>query len=639
MGKIIVKFKEALAFFSFLSTPMLFIFIAQLIFILLSIKSKTLLVHEKMFVLFLSLFSIGLTILIYNFLLSFIRSRLLRAVANILFVMMYVGLLFYEYVRGSSLDIALIFYNSTEFFGAMGLASLIDNIDFWTGGLLILLLSLLIYLELKWNALSTVNSFKNRMPILIAGVLWIFLVLFFDQDRNSVNSLIRSMIRAYRLPSLYQADVWASETKFAALKLDDGKFWTEPSEHLLRPNIFIVIIESFNRKVVDKTTESGKVITPFFNKLKSEGVYIQNFYSNSMQSARGYVATLCSTIPSFRRKIMTNSKDLSLLCLPETLQSMGYQTLFSVGMADTSFDNMNDFFKTHGFDHVIGMGDNFLSEDDYKFVWGWGLQDDILYEKTFDFISSDLNKKAPIFAAIATVSSHQMFDNLPIELKKIFPKPENLEEAYINSINFADQSLESFFKLLRNHGLDRNSLVIVVGDHGYPLDEDRNTSNELTIFNDLFEVPLLIWWPDHISPKTISNCAYSQIDIAPTIKSILRKPTINHDAGTLIRFDEDCVSDRSIPLVQPYDGVKIASLIYPYKLVWHLASGKQELFNLEQDPQERHNVLKEDIDTSLRYKLDRGIFQILKNQKLVEENRLFPESIDLTQEFLQKRAP
>ena len=58
-----------------------------------------------------------------------------------------------------------------------------------------------------------------------------------------------------------------------------------------RPNVVLVILESFGRTITDEIID-GKEVTPHLNTLKSEGIWFENLFANSFRTDRGTVAIM-----------------------------------------------------------------------------------------------------------------------------------------------------------------------------------------------------------------------------------------------------------------------------------------------------------------------------------------------------------
>ena len=69
-----------------------------------------------------------------------------------------------------------------------------------------------------------------------------------------------------------------------------------PAERVLdslcsRPNVVVVILESFARTVMDETVD-GREVLPCMQRLKREGIWFENLFANSFRTDRGEVAIL-----------------------------------------------------------------------------------------------------------------------------------------------------------------------------------------------------------------------------------------------------------------------------------------------------------------------------------------------------------
>jgi hypothetical protein len=83
---------------------------------------------------------------------------------------------------------------------------------------------------------------------------------------------------------------------------------------------------------------------------------------------------------------------------------------------------------------------------------------------------------------------------------------------------------------------------------------------------------------------------------------------------------------HTIQLVQPYDGLYIASVLYPYKYIYREHTGEELLFNVQIDPLEENNLIdkQSDIEQAIVDQLRMETKKAYFNQKLIEENRIWP---------------
>ena len=146
-----------------------------------------------------------------------------------------------------------------------------------------------------------------------------------------------------------------------------------------KPDIILVMIESFNANFIGARTPDGREITPVFNKLIGNGIYYDHFYGNSVQTCKGQAATLLSVTPSIKGKIFTHYPRLRFKALPSHLADAGYDAMVMQAGNDMTFDNTREFMKRAGFAYLHSACE-FITKADRNKVWGWGVEDALLYQ-------------------------------------------------------------------------------------------------------------------------------------------------------------------------------------------------------------------------------------------------------------------
>jgi arylsulfatase A-like enzyme len=393
-----------------------------------------------------------------------------------------------------------------------------------------------------------------------------------------------------------------------------------------RPHIFIVMMESLNANFVEAKTPDGREYTPVFNSLIPKGVFVERHYANGVQTPHGQLGILCSILPSLRGKVFTDRPNLSLRSLPTILKEHGYNTLFFKGYKSLRFDNTGEFMAHIGFEEIHAMDADFVTDEDKQYIWGWGLQDDRTYQKVFSFMDqrADDELKRPDFVVIHTVSHHYPFDHLPREKWLLFPDAADPKEHIANSTFLADQFLGEFFRQLELQPQYADSLVIVTGDHSFPAGEHDGYHNEHGFYDEHFRTPFLLLWPGKVEPRRIDVCC-SHLDIAPTLLDLLQIETDNHFMGQSVLTPLEAA--RSIYVVQPYNGPYLAVIQYPFKYVRGLRTPGELLFNLADDPKECENIIEGYRDTELHRRLKAEIAKIRLNQRLIDEDRIWPKQV------------
>ena len=389
------------------------------------------------------------------------------------------------------------------------------------------------------------------------------------------------------------------------------------------PDVVLVMMESANAGFVGRSNERGQPYTPFLDSLRDRGFTVDRFYGTSVQTCRGQVAVLASILPSIEDQIATREPPLHLRALPRILAEAGYRTVFAEGSQSLDFDNTGSFMRDLGFEDVLCMDDRFIEPEDAPYVWGWGLQDDRMYRKVLAWMDAERarGERRPWFVVLATASHHMQFRDMPADQRELYPEPDGPAQHFANSMRLADTYLRTLFSELERRG-HADSLVVVTGDHSFPAGEHRNYMNINDAYEESFRTPFVLLWPGHVAPRREREVAYSQLDIAPTLLDLLGIRADNHFLGRSMLSGPS--EQRPIHLIQPYDGVQLAVVLWPWKYVVTLRSHKERMFNLEADPHEDRDVLADHEGTELLTTLRREIDAIKLNQRLIRADRIWP---------------
>ena len=279
----------------------------------------------------------------------------------------------------------------------------------------------------------------------------------------------------------------------------------EPAKvNLTRPNIVVVILESFSQEYSELRNPE---VMPYFNRLRSRGVDFKKSYANGRRSIEG-IAAILSGIPALMEEPFINSEFSAnqVIGLGTILRAHGYSSSFFHGtnLGSMHFDS---FTKSVGID-------KYYSRDDYPgksdFDGTWGVFDEPFLQWTCSKLSEN---EGPFFSAIFTLSSHQPYA-IPEKYKARFTD-QRLE--ILKGIQYSDYSLEQFMNCAEKQPWYKNTVFIFTADHTGPaLKEDGD-------FKARYEVPLVIFHGDSGVLKGVDPGQTAQhIDILPTILDILQ---------------------------------------------------------------------------------------------------------------------
>src|SRR3989339_300110 len=283
-------------------------------------------------------------------------------------------------------------------------------------------------------------------------------------------------------------------------------------------NIIIIQVESLENAVINKTI-NGQAITPNLNQLASEGIYFNNFYSQTGpgNTADAEFTTMTSLYPLPDDVVFINYAKNQYKALPQLLKNNGYGTYSFHGDVPT-FWNRSNIYPGLGYQKAYNLDDFVVTRSVGKGPSDLGDED--LFFQSLPRLES---LKKPFLATVITMSSHTPFI-LPADLQTLkIPAETNLtfeQQQYLQSIHYADKAIGEFIDGLKNAGLYDNSMIFIWGDHGSytnissALGQDKNTISELAGS----QVPLIILGAGE---NGIIGAPGSQLDVYPTITNFL----------------------------------------------------------------------------------------------------------------------
>jgi choline-sulfatase len=118
------------------------------------------------------------------------------------------------------------------------------------------------------------------------------------------------------------------------------------------------------------------------------------------------------------------------------------------------------------------------------------------------------------------------------------PEPfatEFRSNLYDGEIAYMDRSIGKLLGGLGESGLLKNTLIVVVGDHGEGLMEHRERQHGIFLYEYALHVPLLMVWNGHIGPglKIRNLCGLD--DIAPTVLDLMGQDSLPETDGISLK--------------------------------------------------------------------------------------------------------
>jgi arylsulfatase A-like enzyme len=396
-----------------------------------------------------------------------------------------------------------------------------------------------------------------------------------------------------------------------------------------RPHVIFLFMESWRARDIG-VLGSRHGVSPHFDRLSKEGVLFTNFYSNGVQTTRGLESTLFAILPRFSVKAVQGANlDMPLIGMADLFRRRDYTTAYFYG-GDLGFEHQLEFLQNHNFQEIHGEHDVHRAFPSAQRT-SWGYHDEYLMRYLADWLAAKDRQQSPAFVTAFTISHHH-----PFLAPDHFPRPQCHVEPgsqyanFLHTFAYADHSLGLFCNLLRERGLDRKTILFVLGDHGFPMGEHfGNTLPLHNLYDENVHVPLLILAPGRLAePKVIRDVA-SQVDLMPTVMDMFNMTGLNHAVGTtLMRRVENRTAYFNSPFVLQYMGLRRGN----HKYFYTVKARQPAIFDVAADPDEQVNIadhLPEEVgqyqrDASLvtKYFLKLYVPQRLVSPELMNEARV-----------------
>lgn len=307
-------------------------------------------------------------------------------------------------------------------------------------------------------------------------------------------------------------------------ELVDSLFPTsgKPARELLktkRPNILLVIWESFGAEFTKCLGGNGHDVTPQFDRLAHEGVLFTHCLAGSYRTDRGLTCLLSGLPGQPLASVMRYSSKLPKLPgLPRRLAEEGYRTEAVQG-GDLTVMHKNDYFLACGHETLKGEGDM----PDGSARGKWGVHDGDVMDAVVRDIEKLTAKGERWFKTLLTISSHEPFD-VPYS---------RLDDPVENAFAYTDHCLGAMVEKLRPTKAWDDLLMVVVADHGF------NRFMQAPDRGKFAHIPVLLLGGAVRQPAEIDTLM-SQTDIAATLLGQMDMP---HDEFI---FSRDVLADTYV---------------------------------------------------------------------------------------------
>jgi len=249
----------------------------------------------------------------------------------------------------------------------------------------------------------------------------------------------------------------------------------------------------------------GNIETPTIDLFASRGVRFEHCYAQTPLTLPSHTTLMTGTLPLFHG-IRDNGGFVvpaQLKTMAELFKEKGYATgafiaayvLDSKWGLDQGFDTYFDKFDLGKFKRIsLGTVQRPANE---------------VMAEALPWL--ERNKGGKFFAWIHLYDPHSPYDPPPPYDKLYAAHP------YLGEIAFADAQLRRLWELLAGNGLDRNTVLVLAGDHGESLGEHGEQAHGFFVYQGAIHVPLVVVTPFPKFQGVVSAEVAGLSDVLPTV--------------------------------------------------------------------------------------------------------------------------
>ncbi len=345
------------------------------------------------------------------------------------------------------------------------------------------------------------------------------------------------------------------------------------------PNVVLVLLESisYTATSLDKTST---ISTPNLVRLANQGVEFRLTRVPVPYTTKAFWVALTSTDPI----IQTDNVEAILAeppyeGLPSILARVGYGSGF-FEMSKGNFECAPGLFSNMAFDWAWfreNLGDpsaylGYMDGDDCRML-----------KPAFDWAQT---KSEPFLLMMITSVSHD-----PFEVPSWFEQPkEKLYDRYQQSVRYNDYFLGQLDLELRKRGLDKNTILCIMGDHGTSF-RPQMGKGRLIPYEEVIRVPWIVRWPGHIQAGQIIEQPCSQLDVTPTLLSLIGFDIsdANFEGMDALHLTES--DNRRFYFSSLFEGTPLGFVQGTRKVVYWPDNNKVFEYDLIADPNEQNPKL------------------------------------------------
>jgi arylsulfatase A-like enzyme len=339
-------------------------------------------------------------------------------------------------------------------------------------------------------------------------------------------------------------------------------------------NVVIIHLESTGARYL-RPYGAAEDPMPNLTRLAEHAILFEHAYTVYPETIKSFFGVQCSLHPALDTQSETYGRDFGP-ALATVLRGQGYRTgLFHSGRF--MYLGMDAAIRNRGYDTLEDAG-AIGGDHDSSF----GIDEPSAVRRILRWIDERPADQRFLVSYLPIAGHH------PYAVPQRGPFPEEQDiDRYRNALHYADAAVGQLLEGLRARGLERETLFIILGDHGEAFGQhDGNYGHTLFLHEENVHVPLLVVAQGLTQRQERVARVVSLIDTAPTVLDLLGVPVPDGYEGRSLLDGQTHMAlfctDYSLGFLGLRDG--------RWKCIHELESGRSRLYDLEADPGERQDL-------------------------------------------------
>lgn len=201
----------------------------------------------------------------------------------------------------------------------------------------------------------------------------------------------------------------------------------------------------------------------------------------------------------------------------------------------------------------------------------------------------------------------------------------HIQGLYAGEAAFVDHCLGRLFQALQDLGYYDDSVIVLLADHGHPLgDHGKFLKGTDRLYNELLKVPFMVRLPGGEGARRTQSMVQFH-DVLPTLLDLLglaRNTESLHGKSFLPVLRGDGDTHRESIITGFHEGAERCIRNTTWSYIQRSTGEPEELYNLQEDPHERNNLIEQHPDEARRLSEAFGSYYLLQMGKGISETRV-----------------